>query len=319
MSPSHDLTGIGATPAEEAAHSDRAGSGRDAIARSHNTTSPGAEPVDTTAGALPRSQEPFRDLVALMARLRTPGAGCPWDLEQTFATIAPYTIEEAYEVADAIDRGSMNDLKGELGDLLFQSVFHARMAEEVGAFSIDDVLAGLIDKMVDRHPHVFGDARIETADAQTDAWESMKARERATRAIDGQESAIDGVALALPALLRAEKLTKRAARVGFDWPDAASVLDKLDEERGELRSALEVGDTINAEEELGDMLFVMANLARKLKVDPEQALRAANAKFEKRFRGMEAIARERGVQFASLSLPEQEALWIEVKAIERGG
>jgi nucleoside triphosphate diphosphatase len=193
------------------------------------------------------------------------------------------------------------------------------MAEEVGAFSIDDVLAGLIDKMVDRHPHVFGDARIETADAQTDAWESMKARERATRAIDGQESAIDGVALALPALLRAEKLTKRAARVGFDWPDAASVLDKLDEERGELRSALEVGDTINAEEELGDMLFVMANLARKLKVDPEQALRAANAKFEKRFRGMEAIARERGVQFASLSLPEQEALWIEVKAIERGG
>jgi MazG family protein len=254
-----------------------------------------------------------------MARLRTPGTGCPWDLEQTFATIAPYTIEEAYEVADAIQRNALGELKGELGDLLFQSVFHARMAEEAGAFSIDEVLNALIDKMVERHPHVFGDAQVATAAAQTEAWEQMKAAERARLSDAGPASALNGVALALPALLRAEKLTKRAARVGFDWPDATSVLAKLDEERMELRAALEAGDVANAEEELGDMLFVMANLARKLKLDPEAALRNANAKFEKRFRAMEALAGERGQAFATLTLDQQEALWTEVKALERRG
>ncbi len=269
---------------------------------------------------LPRSGEPFRDLVSLMARLRTPGSGCPWDLEQTFETIAPYTIEEAYEVADAIERKDLGDLRGELGDLLFQSVFHARMAEEAGAFNIDDVLTTLVDKMVSRHPHVFGDASIATAGDQTVAWETMKARERAARAQAGPASALDGVATALPALMRAEKLTKRAARVGFDWPSAEEVLEKLDEEVGELREAVADGhDKAHVEEELGDILFVCANLCRKLDVDPEVALRSANAKFQKRFRAMEAIASERGEDFAALDLEAQEALWLDVKRRERDG
>jgi MazG family protein len=257
--------------------------------------------------------------VELMARLRTPGTGCPWDLEQTFETITPYTIEEAYEVADAIERRDMADLKGELGDLLFQSIFYARMAEEAGAFTIDDVIRGLIDKMVDRHPHVFGDAAIESAEAQTGAWEVMKAAERAEKAKEGPVSALDGVALALPALLRAEKLTKRAGRVGFDWPSPRPVLDKLEEEIGELEQAIAAPkpDKAHVAEELGDILFVVANLCRKLEVDPEEALRAANSKFVKRFHGMEALARSRGLDFASLSLDEQEALWTEVKAAQR--
>ncbi|HEX5008235.1 MAG TPA: nucleoside triphosphate pyrophosphohydrolase [Hyphomonadaceae bacterium] len=280
----------------------------------------------TTAGAeaggdrsLPRSAEPFRDLVALMARLRTPGTGCPWDVEQTFETIAPYTIEEAYEVADAIQRRDMGDLKGELGDLLFQSVFHARMAEEAGAFDIDGVIHSLVDKMIARHPHVFGDAAIDSAEAQTGAWEVMKAAERAQKAKDRPVSALDGVALGLPALMRAEKLTKRAGRVGFDWPSPEPVLDKLDEEIGELKEAIArpERDQAHVAEELGDMLFVVANLCRKLSVDPEEALRAANAKFVKRFSGMEELARSRGLDFASLSLDEQEALWTDVKAAER--
>lgn len=255
-----------------------------------------------------------------MARLRTPGTGCPWDIEQTFETIAPYTIEEAYEVADAIQKRDMGELKGELGDLLFQSVFHARMAEEAGHFDIDDVVRSLVDKMVDRHPHVFGDKVIHSADAQTGAWEVMKAAERARKAKDGPVSALDGVALALPALMRAEKLTKRAGRVGFDWPSAGPVLEKLQEEIGELEEAIEapVKDQAHIAEELGDMLFVVANLCRKLSVDPEEALRGANAKFVKRFSGMEELARSRGLDFASLSLDEQEALWTEVKVIERG-
>jgi MazG family protein len=273
-----------------------------------------------------------------MTRLRTPGSGCPWDLEQTFATIAPYTIEEAYEVADAIERNDMAELKGELGDLMFQSLFHARMAEELGAFSIYDVIESLLGKMVSRHPHVFGgefEARIETADQQTSAWETMKAAERAaklstrpsTDASTGLStapvSALDGVALGLPALMRAEKLTKRAGRVGFDWPSAGPVLDKLDEEIGELKEAVAAPDRdtsagrAHIEEELGDMLFVVANLCRKLAVDPEVALRGANAKFIRRFHGMEALARSRGVDFASLSLDQQEALWVEVKIAER--
>jgi MazG family protein len=254
-----------------------------------------------------------------MARLRTPGTGCPWDVEQTFETIAPYTIEEAYEVADAIQRRDMADLKGELGDLLFQSVFHARMAEEAGAFDIDGVIHSLVDKMVARHPHVFGNAAIDSAEAQTGAWEVMKAAERAEKAKDGPVSALDGVALGLPALMRAEKLTKRAGRVGFDWPSAEPVLDKLHEEIGELKEAIAKPqrDQAHVAEELGDMLFVVANLCRKLGVDPEEALRAANAKFVKRFSGMEELARSRGLDFASLSLDEQEALWTDVKAAER--
>ena len=283
-----------------------------------------SSPASTPSRSLERSGDPFTDLVWLMARLRTPGTGCPWDIEQTFATIAPYTIEEAYEVADAIERQDMGDLKSELGDLLFQSVFHARMAEEAGAFDIHDVVRGLVDKMVDRHPHVFGAASIDSAEAQTGAWETMKAQERAARAAragDQPASAIDGVALGLPALLRAEKLTRRAARVGFDWPSPEPVLDKLDEEIGELKEALAAPtrDPAHVEEELGDMLFVMANLCRKLGVDPEAALRGANAKFSQRFHGMEALARERGLEFAELSLDEQEALWVDVKRAQRGG
>jgi MazG family protein len=285
---------------------------------------PAKKPPTPAAGAagdrsLPRTGEPFRDLVALMARLRTPGTGCPWDVEQTFETIAPYTIEEAYEVADAIQRRDMADLKGELGDLLFQSVFHARMAEEAGAFDIDGVIHSLVDKMVARHPHVFGNAAIDSAEAQTGAWEVMKAAERAEKAKDGPVSALDGVALGLPALMRAEKLTKRAGRVGFDWPSAEPVLDKLHEEIGELKEAIAKPqrDQAHVAEELGDMLFVVANLCRKLGVDPEEALRAANAKFVKRFSGMEELARSRGLDFASLSLDEQEALWTDVKAAER--
>ncbi len=271
--------------------------------------------------SLPRTSDPFRDLVALMARLRTPGTGCPWDIEQTFATIAPYTIEEAYEVADAIQRNDMADLKGELGDLLFQSVFHARMAEEAGAFDIDDVIRGLVDKMIARHPHVFGNATIDSAEAQTGAWEVMKAAERAqkAKARDGAASALDGVALGLPALMRAEKLTNRAGRVGFDWPSPEPVLEKLQEEIAELEEAISSPslDQVHVAEELGDMLFVVANLCRKLNVDPEEALRAANAKFQKRFSGMEELARSRGQDFANLRLDEQEALWTEVKAAER--
>ncbi len=269
--------------------------------------------------SLPSSGEPWRDLVELMARLRTPGSGCPWDLEQTFATIAPYTIEEAYEVADAIERQDMGELKGELGDLLFQSVFHARMAEEAGHFDINDVLRGLVTKMVDRHPHVFGTERVASAEAQVGAWETMKAAERAKKAVGDEPSALDGVALGLPALMRAEKLAKRAARVGFDWPAPEPVFEKLQEEIAELEEAIAapVKDQAHVAEELGDILFVVANLCRKLSVDPEEALRAANSKFGKRFRAMEAMAKTRGQDFAKLTLDEQEALWVAVKVLER--
>ena len=287
-----------------------------------SNAAPAAPEASQTASLprhLERTEDPWRDLVTLMARLRTPGTGCPWDVEQTFETIAPYTIEEAYEVADAIQRKDMAELKGELGDLLFQSVFHARMAEEAGAFNIDDVVRGLVDKMVDRHPHVFGSETVENAGAQISAWETMKAAERAQKAKSGPVSALDGVALALPALMRAEKLTKRAGQVGFDWPSSEPVLDKLAEEIGELKEAIEVPkrDQAHVAEELGDILFVVANLCRKLEVDPEGALRGANAKFVKRFSGMEALARSRGLDFAKLSLDEQEALWVEVKVEER--
>ncbi len=279
----------------------------------------GGEPAAGQGASLPSHGEPWRDLVALMARLRDPVTGCPWDLEQTFTTIAPYTIEEAYEVADAIERQDMGELKGELGDLLFQSVFHARMAEEAGHFNIDDVVKGLVDKMVDRHPHVFGMERVDSAEAQVGAWEAMKAAERAKKAAGSEPSALDGVALGLPALMRAEKLAKRAARVGFDWPAPEPVFEKLQEEIAELEEAIAVPlvDQAHVAEELGDILFVVANLCRKLSVDPEEALRAANSKFGKRFRAMEVMARARGQDFASLTLDEQEALWVAVKVIER--
>lgn len=262
----------------------------------------------------------FRELARIMARLRDPVSGCPWDLEQDFATIAPYTIEEAYEVADAIERADMGELRDELGDLLFQVMFHSRMAEEQGAFALADVVAAINDKMIRRHPHVFGDeGETRSADEQTLAWETMKASERTTRAGAGAApSALDGVALALPALLRAEKLQKRAARTGFDWTETPPIFDKLEEEIAEVKDAIDSGDINAVEDEVGDLLFVVANLARRLSVDPEQALRKANAKFERRFRAMEQASKADSLEFASLTLDEQEAYWQRVKQTERG-
>ncbi|MFN4184956.1 MAG: nucleoside triphosphate pyrophosphohydrolase [Hyphomonas sp.] len=263
--------------------------------------------------------EALLKLIDIMARLRTPETGCPWDLEQSFATIAPYTIEESYEVADAIERGDMGDLREELGDLLFQVIFHSRMAEEAGAFALADVVHAINTKMIRRHPHVFEAADGRDADGQTAAWEEMKAAERAAKGKTAQAaSALDGVALSLPALLRAEKIQKRAARTGFDWTEAAHIFDKLEEETGEVKEAIASGDADAIEDEIGDLLFVAANLARRLSVDPEQALRRANGKFERRFRAMEIAAAEAGVEFASLSLDEQEAYWQAVKRVERG-
>lgn len=243
----------------------------------------------------------IRPLADVMARLRAPEGGCPWDLVQTFTSIAPYTIEEAYEVADAIARGDMDDLREELGDLALQVVYHSQMAAEAGAFTLDDVLRGITAKMIRRHPHVFGDgARIASADAQTANWESLKAAEKP------RATALDGVALGLPALLRAEKLQRRAARTGFDWPDAAGPRAKIDEELAEIAEANDAGRS----EEIGDLLFSVVNYARHLGVDAEAALRQANAKFEARFAAMEALA---GNGFAALDLEAKEALWQQVK------
>ena len=261
----------------------------------------------------PPDDRPIDRLLGIMARLRDPERGCPWDREQDFATIAPYTIEEAYEVADAIERGDMAALKDELGDLLLQVVFHARMAEEAGLFGFDEVAAAIADKMERRHPHVFGDAEIASVAAQNEAWEAHKAAER--KAAGGADSVLDGVALALPALLRAAKISRRAARIGFDWPDARAVIPKIAEEVAEIEAELD-GDAAPAalEEEIGDLLFAAANLARKLDVEPETALRRATAKFERRFRAVEALARQRG---NGRGLDALEALWQEVKASER--
>lgn len=255
-------------------------------------------------------------LIDIMARLRTPETGCPWDLEQSFATIAPYTIEEAYEVADAIAQGNLVSLKEELGDLLFQVVFHARMAEEQGAFEFKDVVDALSDKMIARHPHVFGARVIETAEQQTQNWEAMKAQERASKRAD-DPSLLADIPLALPALMRAEKLTKRAARVGFDWPNLDDVFAKLEEEIGETREAIVEGDQAHIEEEIGDVLFVLANLARKAKVDPEVALRSANAKFERRFRWIEEALKREGKSPDTSSLEEMDGLWNLAKRHER--
>ena len=267
-----------------------------------------------TAESLPR--EPMARLLAVMAWLRDHQHGCPWDVEQTFRTIAPYTIEEAYEVADAIDRDDLGALKEELGDLLLQVVYHAQMAHESGAFGFADVASAIADKMVDRHPHVFGDARVATAEAQTVSWEARKAIERAAKRAGAEPAGtLDGVARALPALLRAEKIQKRAARVGFDWKQTGPVIDKIDEELGELRAELEAGDVDQARltDELGDVLFAVANLARHCKIDPEAALRATNDKFERRFRHIERRLAEAGRKPADATLEEMEALWQEAK------
>jgi nucleoside triphosphate diphosphatase len=250
-------------------------------------------------------------LLEVMARLRDPERGCPWDVAQTFETIAPYTLEEAFEVADAIERGDLGALREELGDLLFQVVFHARLAEERGAFDFAAVARGLTEKMRRRHPHVFGTAEIADAGAQTVAWEAHKAHERAAR----NEGVLDGVPVSLPALARAQKLGRRAARVGFDWPEPAAVLDKLAEETRELEAALAAREQAPeaVEEELGDLLFTMANLARHLGVDAEGALRRASLKFEGRFRAMEARLAAAGRTPEQAGAAELEQLWNEVK------
>ena len=257
-------------------------------------------------------------LLAIMARLRDRERGCPWDLEQDFASIAPYTIEEAYEVADAIERGDYDDLCDELGDLLFQVVFHARMAEEAGHFAFRDVVAAICDKMQRRHPHVFGEARIADAAAQTHAWERMKADERRRRTgrdkVVADHSALAGISTGLPEWQRAVKLQKRAARVGFDWPDHQPVLAKLHEELEEVRAEFASGDQARLHDEIGDVLFVCANLARHAGIDVGAALRSANAKFERRFRRMEALAQDEGTELSALTLEQQDAYWNRAKS-----
>jgi MazG family protein len=267
--------------------------------------------------------DPLQRLLAVMAWLRHPEHGCPWDLKQDFATIAPYTLEEAYEVADAIRREDRVDLREELGDLLLQVVYHARMAEEEGAFDFNDVAQTIADKMVARHPHVFADTEVEGDEHQSGVWEQIKAAERDARqaakgmtgAADQPASVLDGVALALPSLVRAEKLQKRAARVGFDWGAAGPVIDKIEEEIGELRAEVAAGAPADRlRDEVGDVLFAVANLARHLKIDPEAALRATNDKFDRRFRYVERRLRDTGRSPETASLADMEALWQEAKA-----
>ncbi len=263
--------------------------------------------IEDRNGGMPR-------LLEIMQRLRDPKTGCPWDIEQDFSTIAPYTIEEAYEVEDAIAQQDWKELKSELGDLLFQSVFHAQIAKDKGLFDFQDVVREISDKMVSRHPHVFGsETNQKSADQQVSDWETIKAAERAGKK---QGGALDGVALGLPALLRAVKLQKRAARVGFDWDSTDQVLDKLVEEAQELREAR---DADHAEEEFGDLLFVMANLARHMKIDPEKALRRTNTKFTRRFAHIEAELAKQGKTASDSSLEEMDALWDQAKALEKEG
>ena len=277
-----------------------------------NSPSPAADNAEAAAQ--------IRRLLNIMAALRNPDGGCPWDLEQDFATIAPYTIEEAYEVADAIGRNDMADLQDELGDLLFQAVFHARMAEEAGAFDFADVARSIADKMERRHPHVFGEERVASVEAQSAAWEEHKARERVEKSQQGGDSAsvLDDVPAALPALLRAHKLGRRMARVGFDWPDALSITEKVTEELGELREEIRHGDDSRAAEELGDLLFTVAQVGRRLGIDPEEALRRANRKVERRFRSVEDSIRHDGRTVAGLPMDDLERYWSEAKAAEAG-
>ncbi|MEE9388397.1 MAG: nucleoside triphosphate pyrophosphohydrolase [Paracoccaceae bacterium] len=261
---------------------------------------PNDELINDPDGGLPRLRE-------IMRRLRDPDTGCPWDIEQTFASIAPYTIEEAYEVADAIERQNWADLEGELGDLLLQTVYHGAIAESAGHFNFDDIVRNISDKMVARHPHVFGDqSRDKSADQQTIDWEQIKAAER-----EGSEEkrTLDGVAAGLPALVRAVKLQNRAARVGFDWPSTRQVIDKISEEAGELTEALEIKSHDHVVEEFGDLMFVMANLARHLNIDPEAALRQANTKFIRRFNGVEDRLAAIGKRPEQSDLAEMDALW----------
>ena len=266
------------------------------------------DPIFSIPSGLPR-------LRAVMERLRDPESGCPWDIQQDFSTIAPYTIEEAYEVADAIEREDWDDLEGELGDLLLQVIYHGQMASEAGHFDLDGIILRITDKMIERHPHVFGsESRDKSAEDQTRDWEAAKAAERSAT---GRTGVLDDVALGLPALMRAVKLQKRAARVGFDWPDATSVLDKITEETAELVDAGKNGEVAEVHEEYGDLLFVMANLARHLDIDPEAALRDANAKFTQRFRWIEAaLAREHRSPEDS-TLAEMDALWNASKAKDK--
>lgn len=262
--------------------------------------------------------DPMARLLSIMAALRDPDGGCPWDLEQNFKSIAPYTLEEAYEVCDAIERGDMADLRDELGDLLLQVVFHSQMAREAGHFRFEDVAAAISDKMVRRHPHVFAGAEERDAASQTRAWETQKAQERAQKDTP-DTSLLANIPLALPALVRAEKLTRRAARVGFDWPSAEEVFSKLDEELGEVRGAIASGDQDHVAEELGDLLFVISNLSRKLSVDPEAALRSANSKFERRFRWIEQRLAAEGKTCSDVDLDVMESHWLAAKLEERKG
>lgn len=269
------------------------------------------------------TDRPIDRLLTVMARLRAPEGGCPWDLVQTYRTIAPHTIEEAYEVVEAIETGDMDALKEELGDLLFQVVYYTQMAREEGLFDFEDVAETITDKMIRRHPHVFGNDEVKTAEMQTSRWEEHKAAERAKKAAHGGAalpSALDGVSTALPALTRALKLQNRAARVGFDWTDASDILDKIEEEIGELRAEM-TDDAVpeRVADEMGDLLFAVTNLARRLGVDPETALRGTNAKFERRFRRIEERLHEQGKTPAESTLDAMEALWQEAKRDERNG
>lgn len=264
----------------------------------------------------------IQSLLNIMARLRDPQRGCPWDLQQDFASIAPYTVEEAYEVADAIDRNDLADLKDELGDLLLQVVFHAQMASEQGAFDFGDVVASISGKMIRRHPHIFADTEVDGAADVSANWEAIKRAERAAKG-EQDSSALAGISRGLPEWQRATKLQSRAARTGFDWPDPTPVLDKLreevDEVQAELATAPDEGHQARLQEEIGDVLFVCANLARHAKVDVGSALRLANHKFERRFRAMEALAQAQGGSMQDLDLAQQEALWQTVKQQEKGG
>jgi MazG family protein len=259
-------------------------------------------------------------LLAIMRQLRDPNGGCPWDRQQNFRTIAPYTIEEAYEVADAIERGDLPHLQDELGDLLFQVVFHAQMAAEVDAFNFQDVVKAICGKMIRRHPHVFGEASERDAETQTHSWEAMKAEERQRQAGTGELSALDGVGVAMPALSRSMKLQRRAARVGFDWDSVNGILDKIREELVEVEQELHVDAPLEkVEAEIGDLLFACSNLARFLKIDPESAMRHANSKFERRFREMERALRVRGKKLEDSDIHEMEAEWQAVKRREAEG